>query len=571
MPIIDIDMDKIINGTDQKRMLNQYKLMKENYTDGSALDFSNTYKDKPLSFITENSRMIFSEPYWGYDFYKESVLLASNCDFIGLENECEKIRSYVEEVEGKVPEKQKKMYDELLETAESLVENTKNVRVVSESIEDSYPGITKTISDAIYANDPTAFMEAMGEDDSLYHAVIEAYSPYIALKKNSDFLYQITERFARDVESESDILESADNFQRYAIRSVSGNKASCDKLYQEGLTYMPRDIRMLVDYLAKENLYDALESVRTVDEPLVTYASPQLAVNSLFTDMEEAEVFSEEYNAEKARYDEFTSIASEATMVILGNDYAAESTEDPIPLVGYSIFQKTDMSYTEAVDMLAAYVPNEGNDFFVEAGGQNKDATAEDDDDKTPNDGNLRNNGKIEKPPKQDLPTRIQNKAMDMQVAQQKKFGELKRAGVKVANAAKAVAALPMDIANSIKDIAHKLDDADDARRKKYMTEPGFRKKIFRNMKLSLLYASALSTRLSLFPVVLVARHASKQKDRRIRNECFRELRTEIRICEEKINDANTAGDNKEKYRLMRIRDQLEAEAIRVRTNSKAI
>ena len=62
--------------------------------------------------------------------------------------------------------------------------------------------------------------------------------------------------------------------------------------------------------------------------------------------------------------------------------------------------------------------------------------------------------------------------------------------------------------------------------------------------------------------------HCSKIKDKRIRNELARELENEIHICEEKINDANSAGDNKSKYELMRIKDKLEAEKIRVRVNS---
>ena len=60
-------------------------------------------------------------------------------------------------------------------------------------------------------------------------------------------------------------------------------------------------------------------------------------------------------------------------------------------------------------------------------------------------------------------------------------------------------------------------------------------------------------------------------KDRRIRNETIRELNTEIKICEEKINDANANNDTQEKYRLIRIKDQLDAEMVRVKTNSKYV
>jgi F0F1-type ATP synthase assembly protein I len=62
-----------------------------------------------------------------------------------------------------------------------------------------------------------------------------------------------------------------------------------------------------------------------------------------------------------------------------------------------------------------------------------------------------------------------------------------------------------------------------------------------------------------------------KKKTLRIRNELAAELDTEIKVCEEKINDANADQNQKEKYKLMRLRDKLVAERTRVRTNSKYI
>ena len=63
----------------------------------------------------------------------------------------------------------------------------------------------------------------------------------------------------------------------------------------------------------------------------------------------------------------------------------------------------------------------------------------------------------------------------------------------------------------------------------------------------------------------------SKTKDERMRNELVRELQTEIKVCEEKIEDAKSKGDNKAKYQLMRTKEKLDAEMARVTTNSKVI
>ena len=77
--------------------------------------------------------------------------------------------------------------------------------------------------------------------------------------------------------------------------------------------------------------------------------------------------------------------------------------------------------------------------------------------------------------------------------------------------------------------------------------------------------------KLALLPVTAVFRHLSKEKDRRIRNELLSQLDTEIKICEEKINDANSEGSKKQKYQLMRIKAKLERERLRVKTNSRYI
>lgn len=160
---------------------------------------------------------------------------------------------------------------------------------------------------------------------------------------------------------------------------------------------------------------------------------------------------------------------------------------------------------------------------------------------------------------------------MDREAQQYQKRSIRKQKGQEIKNAVKAKLRLPINVINDIKGEIHKLDTLDDERRKNYMTEPGFRKKAFRNMKLALLYGSAASVKLSLVPVTMLCRHFSKKKDRRIRNELCREIDTSITVAEEKINDASAAGDNKEKYKLIRIRDQLKAERARVRMNSKYI
>ena len=160
---------------------------------------------------------------------------------------------------------------------------------------------------------------------------------------------------------------------------------------------------------------------------------------------------------------------------------------------------------------------------------------------------------------------------MDAEAKQMKKMGEKQLKGQERKNALKAVTQLPKNVIKSIKDLFKKAEEKDIEKRKRFMVEPGYRKHAFRNFKLALLYGGAFSLDKALVPVTMVARHFSKQKDRRVRNELVSEIETDIKICEEKISDANGNGDNKEKYKLMRIKNKLERELLRVKTNSKYV
>ena len=169
------------------------------------------------------------------------------------------------------------------------------------------------------------------------------------------------------------------------------------------------------------------------------------------------------------------------------------------------------------------------------------------------------------------LTTKIQNKAMDFDVRHNQVLSKVRKGYENVKGATKAVLNAPKDIVNELKHGVNEWDKWDDDRRREYIKKPGYRKKLFKRLRLALLYGVAGMTNLALIPVVFTVRHYSKIKDKRIRNDLARELDTEIKVCEEKIADAAANGDSKAKYRLMRIKSQLEKEAARVKSNSKLI
>lgn len=175
------------------------------------------------------------------------------------------------------------------------------------------------------------------------------------------------------------------------------------------------------------------------------------------------------------------------------------------------------------------------------------------------------------KKPKEDFATKLQNKALDHDAKRQEKKAIKDEKNTKLKNAGKAMAAGPKGWVDNVKNFTRKFDKMDDNRRKKFFLTPGYRHRLFKNLKLALIYGGAAQAKLTFVPIVALCRHFSKDKDRRVRNELYRELDTEIKICEEKISDANSNGDQQEKYKLMRIKAKLEAEKNRVGVNSKFI
>ncbi len=178
---------------------------------------------------------------------------------------------------------------------------------------------------------------------------------------------------------------------------------------------------------------------------------------------------------------------------------------------------------------------------------------------------------KIEKPEKRPFFQRVQNKALDTNVQFKKKVAKGERTAQDARNAGKAVAKVPMSVTNSLKKTVSDWDEMDDNRRKAYIIQPGTRKKYFKALKIAIMHGMAFAINPLLNIVLLICHKFSASKDVRIRNELRKELEAEIRVTEEKIEDAKSAGDNQQKYKLMRIKEKLDAELVRVTANAKTI
>lgn len=584
-----VDVNRIINGTPEKRILNAYNKMKENYTEATAQEFKDVYIKESDSSILDSSRMIFSEPYFGLDYYKEILESVSNYGFTRLYNESDKIHSFVEENGSLMDEKQKKIYEEAVSFVDNLLAHRKNAMLYGNYIKEN---VNEEFEDKLFSLAESYRKESSDEnaeniitlfESSIDPLVYFVYAPYASkLIEESGLSSRITDLSSKFCEEKVD--EDEKTWASFVEKVICLNKMKNDSTYMEAVNDIPcKDDKIVFETYMGLDLSKLLTDMRetVVNEEEVISPDPVSAVNKIFFSITES--VDEDNENRRAFLDNLERITYEATMNILISEY--QQTDDiNDKAVGYSLikedvnieeaFVKIQSIYQEKADLFLESDKKDDDDDEEDVSDEEIDKMEKDEDesdkpDKEDKDGS---NGKKQRAPEaKNLANRIQFKAMDAEAKQMKNKAVRQQKGQEIINAGKAVAQIPKNVIDSIKDQIHKIDKVDDERRKNYMTEPGFRKKAFRNLKLAILYGGAAQVKLALVPVVAIGRHFSKDKDRRIRNETVREIQTEIKICDEKISDANSNGDQKEKYRLMRIKDQLDAELVRVKTNSKYV
>lgn len=103
---------------------------------------------------------------------------------------------------------------------------------------------------------------------------------------------------------------------------------------------------------------------------------------------------------------------------------------------------------------------------------------------------------------------------------------------------------------------------------KERLADPHARSNLFKAVRTAIKYGSLMKAGLLLNPIILFLTLGKKwnngSKEFRLRNEMIGELKAELEIIDEKIKDADRAGDNKAKYQLMRFKNELNKKLIRV-------
>ena len=581
-----INKDVILNSNPTKRLRIAFENMKSNYNDSIAKAYMETYQDQPLAFIVENSRYIFSEPTYGLKFYIESVISNDHAFmFTEYENEKEKIETYLEENGNKMVAFQRKMYEDLLSLVTEKYNETINTStIISHACEDdSFKNEYNTLAESVYGlkknpeniENIKHFMESTGSADLFY-----AVSPYLVKIDPAEINYSVSSnmgRFFKECTIEDQTINETE-WKHYIESVIIVSKLYNDNIYKESVSTMRRQNSIIFDGLAAESVKNQIDElfIEHVTESAGAnrfnanttfdsyYSTPYHAVNRIFEDNAVYTAMKDENEKVKLERTKLHDIAMNILFEYVSHDY--RTCDDLTSAIsGYNYFSEgTTVESAFAELSQSSFIVKEStddedvNDNTVDE--IEKDAGAEESDPK-----------KAKAPEEKNLANKVQHDAMDKEAKFLKKKAVGQQKGLEVKNAVKAVTAIPRNIINDIKKFFAEFDKMDDQRRKEYIRKPGYRKKIFRNMKLALMYGAAASYKLTAIPFVFLLRNLSKEKDKRIRNELARELDANIKVCEAKIEDAAQDGDKQKKYELMRIKADLETEALRVKSNSRYI
>lgn len=638
----NIDVNSVINGTFHKRIVNGYEALRQSgLTQESADTFKSIYENASLSEILDESAWIMKEPIEGLKFY-EKVMTESYIPLHRVEGEISKMDEFAEHYE-EMPEEQVKMYSETFDNITNhFIDRKHEVILAGAKAEESDQSAAMEACDALYAREdkdsPCEKFDNFLENASLGTKM--AYGAYVLPTYNQNkaasfFIHEMamTEAAESDVnvytESVAANIYASFLFEDEAVRRDFSMIPNAN-LQMEMLESVTTNYREVIDDIFTE--YKSMSDI--------IYVSPESAVEKMFDDdkfyeaVEDDSIETRVVNAAKAK------AVLESVLDIVFAEYMTEFAEDADLTTCKAVLDLSgaeSMTIKEAMDYLTEKVNNmediikigtaeesgEDDSFFeytrrgeatptirktagnlreepltVNKNGksstgkstsQRDDSSDDDDFDDEDEDGDDESDEfdrKRERTPnnkpklqKQSMTRKIQNKAIDMDVKMQKKAGKAKQGLTELKNAAKSVLRIPGNIVNALKGIINDWETMSEEKRKQKILEPGYRKKVFKMLKIAIQYGAVWAWKKHMVIVLFICKHtllsplikAKEADEKRLRNELTAELETEIAVTEEKIQDANSNGDQKQKYELIRIKKKLEAEKIRVSANSAYI
>lgn len=555
---MDVNVGNIIN-TPDKIIRRAYDELKSNYTKAGAFQYYDVYSKMPLSVIIRNAKFIYAEPFKGYEFVS-NLVQNTPLPISAYGTLKEQVDQTIAQYEGKLSTEQMNDLKHLSQRIQMKMMQFGNIpnliKFTSGDINDTNQRIMD-VYDAAYKA-PNECVDLAEKNLSNRLDTLPDYMRIMIASHHPD-------KIAANVSllSTADDDKIADTCNKMHLSNVMTRVMDAD-YFKNHQDHLPMHVRHKIEEAAATDAevitHNELTAVEKISE---AYTDPQVLINTMYenavADMELESLYAK-------RRDENLMIEKtilEINSAYLYNDYInnpdglyEESLTDDSISSQIMLNQLTAMmERCDEIDSLITY-ERKNNGTAPEVISDNYDMGPE--------------------APKESLSRRIQNAGLDADVRAKKVAAKARRGKQNWKNATKAVAKVPNNITKAIDDSIEEFDDADDERRKDYIAKPGYRKKIFRGLKLAFAHLLAFKISPIINIILFIATKLGGEKDKRIRNELVRELKTEIKVCEQKIDDAksdvaNGKADKQVVYKLMRMHDKLLQELERVETNSQRV
>lgn len=643
----EVDVDRVLNGTFHKRLLNAYNSLKDNMNDETIEDFYTVYKDGKLSDILNHADIIFREPVKGLAFIDN--LFNNPYVFIPpykRKDVCDKLISSFKEIctNTRLPEEQKKRYDEALKNISKSCDDRKNTIILSR-IETNDNLITQIMVLYDILNE-----ESKKDNDRNYDFINKFFKDIIDGGKVRDSLpYAFDILPMVNMGLLSRLVEYTLSDENICYDNIAWIKLLSHDNINEKLSRCGNHwLEKRLNYIKNNSIKSILSKLSSLDgnkDFINSFDDAKSAISSMFNDDETVDTCRDLLNQKKSVSLIKTKSLLESIHESVYREYLDKSLYDDCtnPLV-HELIGHNDVTIEHAFDYLEDKIGNLGEELFIlnesimddidnsimyeftrdgtpetvirnrykifrEEKKPEKNPPSEDDlrkleeenddfeDDDEVDTSNVKKTKEIDNPksddtnnklvertpkdtpekPKESITRKIQNKAVDADVRMQKGMSNAQQGIKEVKNAVKAVARIPGNIIDGIKGKLDEWNKMDEDKRKAKMLEPGYRNDIHKRIMKLIKYGAAwkfLGPLLSIkaWFISKVYRgtigKSLEKRNIRLRNELIAELDAEIEITNEKIQDAGSTGDQKQKYQLMRIKKKLEAERVRVQTNS---
>lgn len=601
MILENIDVNKIITGTPSKLLSSEYDILKANYTNEGIARYTEVYKKLSFHELIDNIIYVIREPQNGLVFFDSLIENYMMCAFNQLDSLLDTFGNFMDENRSKMPDGQLAKYERVYGRLKELYDNTRGTRVyaqyIAESIDSEFEdNLSENMYKSFMGTDTYAIDNMFNMNDLAYKIII-TYIPYIVPFVQTETVYGCIDKIANLCAITEDY--PADMFKSYMSAIMCLNKVGTDKAYIDALNSanINMNYKNIIRALTKVSIDDELEKHATIEvEEGYHYKDKDLTMMEMFDDIVDNAEFIEGSNVseEKKILDEVTQAVYSEAADIMTVEYMMY-TGIELPASGYTIEGASNgIRFDEAYNLVLEKAAKSDKDMYYDGWNEKhddnagpdsngkphkeKDVVGKDADDKSNDEDSEKgdrpirpSSGDPSNKPKEGVLTKIQTGAMDLEQKQLSLLADVGRGLTALKHAGKAVLTIPANFVKFAGSIKKGVDDWDDERRKKEMLKPGYRKKVFATLHALIQYGIAWNINVLLTPIVFFIRKLSSEKNERIRNEVIRHLTTEINICEERINDAASEGKKQEKYKLKRIKDELEAELTRVKTNSKYV